>query len=72
MKWDYYTVKGLALPREVLQKIYYDNIVRWLPGAEKAFQKLPDASSHQRADGPMPTTESELRNPNNGSLQLNE
>ena len=38
MRWDYYTVKGLALPREVLRKIYYDNVVRWLPGAEKAFQ----------------------------------
>jgi hypothetical protein len=39
MQWDYYTVKGLALPRQVLKKIYYDNIVRWLPGAEKAFRQ---------------------------------
>lgn len=38
MQWDYYTVKGLALPRDILRKIYYDNVVRWLPGAEKAFQ----------------------------------
>ena len=38
MRWDYYTVRGLALPREVLQKIYYDNVVRWLPGAEKSFE----------------------------------
>jgi len=35
----YYKVKGLALPKEVLQKVFYDNVVRWLPGAEKAFQK---------------------------------
>ncbi|MHC4120232.1 MAG: amidohydrolase family protein [Planctomycetota bacterium] len=37
--WDYYTVRGLALPKEVLQQVFYDNVVRWLPGAEKAFQK---------------------------------
>jgi len=39
MQWDYYTVRGLALPKEVLQKVFYDNVVQWLPGAEKAFQK---------------------------------
>jgi len=39
MQWDYYTVRGLALPKEVLQRVFYDNIVQWLPGAEKAFQK---------------------------------
>jgi hypothetical protein len=39
MQWDYYTVRGLALPKEVLQKVFYDNIVQWLPGADKAFQK---------------------------------
>lgn len=39
MQWDYYTVRGLALPQQVLRKIYYDNIVQWLPGAEEAFQQ---------------------------------
>ena len=39
IQWDYYTVRGLALPKEVLQKVFYDNVVQWLPGAEKAFQK---------------------------------
>ena len=65
MKWDYYTVKGLALPREVLQKIYHDNIVRWLPGAGKAFQKSEDASSLSRADDPTPVTSNEPPNPSN-------
>jgi predicted TIM-barrel fold metal-dependent hydrolase len=63
MTWDYYTARGLALPWEVLQKIYYANIVRWLPGAEKAFQKLPDESSPTGADDLMPTTRSKPRNP---------
>lgn len=39
IKWDYYTVKGLALPKEVLQKVFYDNIVKWIPGTDKAFQE---------------------------------
>ncbi|MCP4263462.1 MAG: amidohydrolase family protein [Planctomycetes bacterium] len=39
MQWDYYTIRGLALPKEVLQKVFYDNVVLWLPGAEKAFRK---------------------------------
>ena len=26
------TVQGLALPRSVLKKIFYDNAVKWVPG----------------------------------------
>jgi len=32
-----YTVQGLALPREVLDKIFYKNAVKWFPGVEKSF-----------------------------------
>lgn len=32
-----YTVKGLALPEEVLKKIFYDNAVKWFPGIEQGF-----------------------------------
>ncbi|HGY55325.1 MAG TPA: hypothetical protein ENK44_06480 [Caldithrix abyssi] len=32
-----YTVKGLALPKEVLKKIFYDNAVKWFPGVEKNY-----------------------------------
>jgi len=32
-----YTVQGLALPREVLDKIFYQNAVDWFPGVEKSF-----------------------------------
>ncbi len=32
-----YTVKGLALPNEVLDKIYYENAVKWFPGVEKEY-----------------------------------
>jgi len=32
-----YSVTGLALPRTVLKKIYYDNVVRWFPGVEEGF-----------------------------------
>ena len=32
-----YTVQGLALPEEVLRKIFYSNAVKWLPGIEKRF-----------------------------------
>ncbi len=30
-----YTVKGLALPPEILKKLFYDNAVKWFPGVEK-------------------------------------
>lgn len=32
-----YNVKGLALPEEVLEKIFYTNSVKWFPGVEKEF-----------------------------------
>jgi predicted TIM-barrel fold metal-dependent hydrolase len=32
-----YSVKGLALPPEVLKKVFYDNAVKWFPGVEKEF-----------------------------------
>ncbi len=32
-----YTVKGLALPKEVLDKVFYKNAVKWFPGVEKNF-----------------------------------
>jgi predicted TIM-barrel fold metal-dependent hydrolase len=32
-----YYVKGLALPDEVLRKIYFDNAIVWIPGVEKNF-----------------------------------
>ncbi len=32
-----YTVKGLALPEEVLNKIFYGNAVRWVPGVNNDF-----------------------------------
>lgn len=34
---DHYHVRGLELPETVLQKIYYDNAVFWVPGVEKGF-----------------------------------
>jgi len=34
---DHYQVRGLELPESVLQKIYYDNAVSWVPGVEKGF-----------------------------------
>jgi len=33
-------IKGLALPREVLEKIYYKNAVRLYPGVKEHMQKL--------------------------------
>ncbi len=33
-----YNVQGLALPMEVLQKIYYQNAVEWFPGVDNAFK----------------------------------
>ncbi len=33
-----YDVQGLALPLDVLQKIYYQNAVEWFPGVDKAFK----------------------------------
>jgi predicted TIM-barrel fold metal-dependent hydrolase len=32
-----YTVQGLALPRNVLDKIFYQNAVEWFPGVEKSY-----------------------------------
>lgn len=32
-----YIVKGLALPPEVLKKLFYDNAVHWFPGVDKNF-----------------------------------
>jgi predicted TIM-barrel fold metal-dependent hydrolase len=37
MEWDYYTVRGLALPTDVLKKVFYDNAVKWAPGVEQAY-----------------------------------
>ncbi len=34
-----YSVTGLALPESVLKKIYYDNVVRWFPGADEGFRE---------------------------------
>ena len=33
-----YMVKGLALPREVLDKFFYENAVKWFPGVERDFE----------------------------------
>ena len=33
-----YSVKGLALPKEVLNKIFYENAVKWFPGVNKDFK----------------------------------
>ena len=32
-----YTVEGLALPKEVLEKVYYKNAVKWFPGLDKEY-----------------------------------
>lgn len=32
-----YSIQGLALPNEVLHKIFYSNAVNWIPGINKAF-----------------------------------
>lgn len=34
---DNYHIHGLELPEEILQKIYYDNAVSWVPGVENGF-----------------------------------
>ncbi|MEE9460327.1 MAG: amidohydrolase family protein [Bacteroidales bacterium] len=33
-----YTVQGLALPEEVLEKVYYQNAVNWFPGIDKEYK----------------------------------
>jgi len=33
-----YTVQGLALPKEVLEKVYYGNAVKWFPGIDKEYK----------------------------------
>jgi predicted TIM-barrel fold metal-dependent hydrolase len=35
---SHYSVHGLELPETVLQKIYYDNAVSWVPGVGKDFE----------------------------------
>lgn len=32
-----YTVQGLALPKDVLDKIFYANAVKWFPGVDESF-----------------------------------
>jgi hypothetical protein len=32
-----YTVQGLALPKEVLEKVYYQNAVKWFPGIDREY-----------------------------------
>lgn len=32
-----YSVQGLALPEEVLEKVYYKNAVNWFPGIDKEY-----------------------------------
>ena len=34
-----YFVTGLALPEEVLKKVYYNNVLEWFPGAEEGFEE---------------------------------
>jgi hypothetical protein len=36
-KRENYQIRGLKLPEEVLQKLYYDNAFSWIPGIEKEF-----------------------------------
>ena len=33
-----YYVQGLALPENVLKKVYYDNVLKWFPGADEGYQ----------------------------------
>jgi predicted TIM-barrel fold metal-dependent hydrolase len=33
-----YTIQGLALPKEVLEKVYYQNAVRWFPGIDREYK----------------------------------
>ncbi len=33
-----YSVRGLALPEDVLHKVFYSNAVKWIPGIEKNFE----------------------------------
>jgi hypothetical protein len=33
-----YTVQGLALPEEVLEKVYYQNAVKWFPGIDREYK----------------------------------
>lgn len=32
-----YSIRGLALPDDILQKFFYSNAVKWVPGINKAF-----------------------------------
>ena len=35
-----YSIRGLALPDEVLNKIFYANAVKWIPGIDKGFKLI--------------------------------
>jgi predicted TIM-barrel fold metal-dependent hydrolase len=34
-----YSLRGLALPQEVLHKVFYSNAVKWVPGIDKEFKQ---------------------------------
>ncbi len=34
-----YYVTGIALPKPVLKKVYYDNVLEWFPGAEEGYEE---------------------------------
>lgn len=34
-----YYVTGLALPKSVLKNVYYDNVLKWFPGAEEEYEE---------------------------------
>lgn len=38
IKLKNYSVRGLALPEEVLHKVFYSNAVKWVPGIDKEFR----------------------------------
>ena len=37
IKLENYSIYGLALPEEILYKIFYGNAVKWVPGINKDF-----------------------------------
>ena len=38
IRFKNYQIKGLGLPEEVLQKVFYSNAVKWVPGIEKNYE----------------------------------
>ncbi len=34
-----YSIKGIALPEDVLHKVFYENAVKWVPGIEKSYER---------------------------------